>query len=43
MQGNASGGKRAEHTGRHANGLLDCALAFIARKTVLPERPPSGS
>ena len=43
MQGNASGGKRAEHAGSHANGFIDFALAFIAKKTVLPERPPSGS
>ncbi|XVF38756.1 hypothetical protein REPUB_Repub20aG0129300 [Reevesia pubescens] len=43
LMGNASGGKRAEHTGQHANGLIDFALAFIAKKTVLPERPPSVS
>ena len=43
MQGNASGGKRAEHARTRANGLIDSALAFIAKKTVLPERPPSGS
>ncbi|OMO53615.1 Aminoglycoside phosphotransferase [Corchorus capsularis] len=41
LMGNASGGKRAEHTGIQANGLIDRALAFIAKKTVLPERPPS--
>ncbi|XWS46482.1 hypothetical protein CRYUN_Cryun14cG0071300 [Craigia yunnanensis] len=41
--GNASGGKRAEYTGTHANGLIDSALAFIAKKTVLPKRPPSVS
>ncbi|KAE8730935.1 putative acyl-CoA dehydrogenase IBR3 [Hibiscus syriacus] len=43
LMGNASGGKRAEHTGRHANSLIDSALAFIAKKTVLPEQPPSVS
>ncbi|OMO98542.1 Aminoglycoside phosphotransferase [Corchorus olitorius] len=43
LMGNASGGKRAEHTGIQANGLIDRALAFIAKKTVLPERPPSVS
>lgn len=43
MQGNASGGKRAEHTGRHAKSLVDSALDFILKKTVLPEQPPSGS
>ncbi|KAK8585842.1 hypothetical protein V6N13_050812 [Hibiscus sabdariffa] len=43
LMGNASGGKRAEHTGRHANSLIDAALAFIAKKTVLPEQPPSVS
>ncbi|XP_038991651.1 LOW QUALITY PROTEIN: probable acyl-CoA dehydrogenase IBR3 [Hibiscus syriacus] len=41
LMGNASGGKRAEHTGRHANSLIDSALAFIAKKNVLPEYPPS--
>ncbi|XP_021291318.1 probable acyl-CoA dehydrogenase IBR3 [Herrania umbratica] len=43
LMGNASGGKRAEHAGRQANGLIASALAFVAKKTVLPERPPSVS
>ncbi|KAE8734177.1 putative acyl-CoA dehydrogenase IBR3 [Hibiscus syriacus] len=43
LMGNASGGKRAEHTGHHANSLIDSALAFIAKKTVLPEQPPSAA
>ncbi|XVF62555.1 hypothetical protein PTKIN_Ptkin09bG0017500 [Pterospermum kingtungense] len=40
LMGNASGGKRAEHTGAQANGLIDSALDFIAKKTVLPDHPP---
>ncbi|XVF28283.1 hypothetical protein REPUB_Repub15cG0016500 [Reevesia pubescens] len=43
LMGNALGGKLAEHTGSHANDLIDTGLAFIAKKTVLPERPPSVS
>ncbi|XVE82179.1 hypothetical protein DITRI_Ditri15bG0126300 [Diplodiscus trichospermus] len=43
LMGNASGGKRAAHTGTHANELIDIAFSFIAKKTVLPERPPSVS
>jgi hypothetical protein len=42
-QGNASGGKRAQHTGRIANNLIDSAWEFIRRQSVLPEHPPSGS
>ncbi|XP_021898379.1 probable acyl-CoA dehydrogenase IBR3 isoform X1 [Carica papaya] len=38
LMGNASGGKRAQNAGAQANALIDAALAFIARKTVLPER-----
>ncbi|KAL1111547.1 hypothetical protein V6Z11_D02G067700 [Gossypium hirsutum] len=43
LMGNASGGKRAEHAGRHAKSLVDSALDFISKKTVLPEQPPSVS
>ncbi|XP_022722358.1 probable acyl-CoA dehydrogenase IBR3 [Durio zibethinus] len=40
LMGNASGGKRAEHTGTHAIELVDCALDFISKKTVLAKCPP---
>ncbi|GLU08415.1 hypothetical protein SLE2022_253290 [Rubroshorea leprosula] len=40
IMGNASGGARAQHAGNQANGLIEIALAFIARESVLPERPP---
>lgn len=43
MQGNASGGERAKHTGRVANSLIDSAWAVIEQKSLLPEHPPSGS
>lgn len=43
MQGNASGGQRARNAGSQANGIVDSAWAFIERKSVLPDRPPSGS
>ncbi|XWS39007.1 hypothetical protein CRYUN_Cryun18bG0013000 [Craigia yunnanensis] len=43
LMGNASGGKGAEHAGSHANGLIDSALAFITKRTVLPEHHPSVS
>lgn len=43
MQGNASGGKRAQHSGRLANDLIDYAWEFIQRQSVLPLHPPSGS
>lgn len=43
MQGNASGGKRAQHAGTKANNLIDSAWEFIRRQSVLPEHPPSGS
>ena len=43
MQGNASGGKRAQLTGKLANSLIDSAWAFIQRQSVLPAHPPSGS
>lgn len=40
--GNASGGKRAQHTGKLANVLIDSAWRFINRASVLPDQPPSG-
>ncbi|ERN03166.1 probable acyl-CoA dehydrogenase IBR3 isoform X2 [Amborella trichopoda] len=40
-QGNATGGERAQNTGRLANNLIETAWAFIARDDVLPSRPPS--
>ncbi|WCJ23452.1 acyl-CoA dehydrogenase-related [Euphorbia peplus] len=40
MMGNASGGERARNAESQANGLIDSALAFIARKAVLPSHPP---
>lgn len=43
MQGNASGGERAQDSGARANYLIDFALTFVARKSVLPEFPPSGN
>jgi acyl-CoA dehydrogenase len=43
MQGNASGGKQAQHTGKIAKSFIDSAWAFIQRQSVLPEHPPSGS
>lgn len=43
MQGNASGGKRAQLTGKLANSFIDSAWAFIQRQSVLPEHPPSGN
>ncbi|XP_021721549.1 probable acyl-CoA dehydrogenase IBR3 [Chenopodium quinoa] len=42
IMGNASGGERAIHTGAKANALIDYAWSFIAKPSVLPERPPSG-
>ncbi|XP_075655544.1 putative acyl-CoA dehydrogenase IBR3 [Castanea sativa] len=39
--GNASGGKRAQLTGKLANSFIDSAWAFIQRQSVLPEHPPS--
>ncbi|KAJ0033938.1 hypothetical protein Pint_24468 [Pistacia integerrima] len=41
LMGNASGGERAQNSGVRANCLIDFALSFIARKSVLPEFPPS--
>ncbi|KAF2289147.1 hypothetical protein GH714_029112 [Hevea brasiliensis] len=41
IMGNATGGERARNAGNHANGLIDSAWAFIARKSVLPHHPPS--
>ncbi|KDP27835.1 hypothetical protein JCGZ_18915 [Jatropha curcas] len=43
IMGNATGGERARNAGNHANGLIDSAWAFIARKSVLPDHPPSGA
>ncbi|XP_058000927.1 probable acyl-CoA dehydrogenase IBR3 isoform X2 [Hevea brasiliensis] len=43
IMGNATGGERARNAGNHANGLIDSAWAFIARKSVLPHHPPSDS
>ncbi|XP_065863699.1 probable acyl-CoA dehydrogenase IBR3 isoform X2 [Euphorbia lathyris] len=40
MMGNASGGERARNAAGQANGLIDSAWAFIARKSVLPSHPP---
>ncbi|CAI0466911.1 unnamed protein product [Linum tenue] len=40
IMGNASGGERARNAGRLANGLIDAALEFISRSSVLPERSP---
>ncbi|KAJ4968109.1 hypothetical protein NE237_014810 [Protea cynaroides] len=40
--GNASGGERAQYTGKLANALIDSAWAFINQKSVLPDQPPSG-
>lgn len=42
LQGNASGGKSAQFAGRKANLLIETALSFIERKSVLPLYPPSG-
>ncbi|XP_057992182.1 probable acyl-CoA dehydrogenase IBR3 isoform X2 [Hevea brasiliensis] len=39
--GNATGGERARNAGNLANGLIDSAWDFIARKSVLPLQPPS--
>ncbi|XP_044479974.1 probable acyl-CoA dehydrogenase IBR3 [Mangifera indica] len=41
LMGNASGGERARDSGARANYLIDFALTFVARKSVLPEFPPS--
>ncbi|XP_059457105.1 probable acyl-CoA dehydrogenase IBR3 [Corylus avellana] len=41
IMGNASGGKRAQHSGRLANDLIDYAWEFIQRQSVLPLHPPS--
>ncbi|KAJ8766424.1 hypothetical protein K2173_022483 [Erythroxylum novogranatense] len=41
IMGNASGGERARNTGTLANCLIDSALDYIARKSVLPDHPPS--
>ncbi|XP_042518244.1 probable acyl-CoA dehydrogenase IBR3 [Macadamia integrifolia] len=42
VMGNASGGERAQYTGKLANHLIDSAWAFINRRSVLPDQPPSG-
>ncbi|KAJ7955141.1 acyl-CoA dehydrogenase-related [Quillaja saponaria] len=39
--GNASGGKRAQHTEKLTNGLIDSAWAFIEQESVLPLHSPS--
>ncbi|CAA3030184.1 probable acyl- dehydrogenase IBR3 [Olea europaea subsp. europaea] len=41
IMGNASGGHRARHAGKKADALIEIAWAFIQRKSVLPEHPPS--
>ncbi|CAA7388873.1 unnamed protein product [Spirodela intermedia] len=41
--GNASGGERAQHTGKQANRFIDIALEFIRLAHVLPDQPPSVS
>lgn len=43
LQGNASGGARAQHAGEKANALIGAAWSFIELKSVLPQHPPSGS
>lgn len=43
MQGNASGGERAQHVGAQANKLIEFAMTYIAQNSVLPEYPPSGN
>lgn len=40
MQGNASGGERAQWAGKMANVLVDAAQEVVAKKSVIPERPP---
>ncbi|MCL7022889.1 hypothetical protein MKW94_025661 [Papaver nudicaule] len=40
--GNASGGKRAQITGKLGTIVINCAHAYISRKSVLPDHPPSG-
>ncbi|CAI9779745.1 unnamed protein product [Fraxinus pennsylvanica] len=43
IMGNASGGHRARLAGKKADALIEIAWAFIQRKSVLPEHPPSES
>ncbi|CAK7333354.1 unnamed protein product [Dovyalis caffra] len=43
LLGNASGGERAQNAGKQANDLVDSAWAYIARRSVLPDHPPSDS
>ncbi|CAI9765849.1 unnamed protein product [Fraxinus pennsylvanica] len=43
IMGNASGGHRARHAGKKADAIIETAWAFIQRKSVLPEHPPSDS
>lgn len=43
LQGNASGGERARRGGKLADGLINSALSFVARKSVLPLSPTSGN
>ncbi|KAM7485047.1 hypothetical protein LguiA_001056 [Lonicera macranthoides] len=43
LMGNASGGKSAQLAGIKANLLIETALSFIERKSVLPLYPPSGT
>ena len=43
LQGNASGGKRAQNSGLKGDALIGAAWSFIEQKSVLPQHPPSGS
>lgn len=43
LQGNASGGKRAQNSGLKGDALVGAAWSFIEQKSVLPQHPPSGS
>lgn len=43
MQGNASGGERAQYSGKLVNALIDSALEFINRESVLPDISPFGN
>ncbi|KAL2530847.1 putative acyl-CoA dehydrogenase IBR3 [Forsythia ovata] len=41
IMGNASGGQRARHAGKKADAMIEITWAFIQRKSVLSEHPPS--
>lgn len=43
MQGNASGGERAQYSGKLVNAFIDSALEFINRESVLPDISPLGN